>query len=347
MNSMRPVRTIAAALLVASIAVAGCSTRDTSPPGDAAKSIAVPATPAPDQPISDQPAPRSPVNRPPGTAEAVATAVSFMRREVGMARPVAGPFRRTGATTGQVDIHASSSPSADVVTVASNPVTTVSLQRLRTGWYVTGTRTPAIKVLSPQPRDAVRSPVGVLGVAPAAIEGQVRVRVTRDRYGKDIELGSGSFTADGAGAGGEFSGEIAFARPSRRAGSVVFTVGAGGNGQVAAATVVRVRFATSQPPRILQVGTTPKLSERDGRLLLPDRLEVEVLATGADRARLVLTPTGNAAAYYSEVVAESTPAEDGLWLVWRPHDGVIGSLSVQVTGPGGSARHDIGDVYHE
>jgi hypothetical protein len=78
MNSMRPVRTIAAALLVASIAVAGCSTRDTSPPGDAARSIAAPATPAPDQPISDQPAPRSPVNRPPSTAEAVATAVSFM-----------------------------------------------------------------------------------------------------------------------------------------------------------------------------------------------------------------------------------------------------------------------------
>jgi hypothetical protein len=345
MNSMRPVRTIAAALLVASIAVAGCSTRDISPPGDAA-SIAAPATPALDQPASDQPAPRPPVNRPPSTAEAVATAVSFMRREVGMAHPVAGPFRRTGATTGQVDIHASSSPSADVVAVDGEPVTTVSLQRLRTVWYVTGTRSSAIKVLSPQPRDAVRSPVGVLGVAPAAIEGRVRVRVTRDRYGKDIELGSGSFTADGAGSGGEFSGEIAF-RPSGTAGSVVFTVDAGGNGQVAAATVVRVRFATSQPPRILQVGTTPKLSEMHGRLLLPDRLEVEVLATGADRARLVLTPTGNAAAYYSEVVAEATPAEDGLWLVWRPHDGVIGSLSVQVTGPGGSARHDIGDVYHE
>jgi hypothetical protein len=183
MNSMRPVRTIAAALLVASVAVAGCSTRDTSPPGDAAPSTAAPATPAPDQPTSDQPtsdqpAPRPPVARPPSTAEAVATAVSFMRREVGMAHPVAGPFRRTGATTGQVDIHASSSPSADVVAVDGEPVTTVSLQRLRTVWYVTGTRTPAIKVLSPQPQDALRSPVGVLGVAPAAIEGQVRVRVT-------------------------------------------------------------------------------------------------------------------------------------------------------------------------
>ena len=105
--------------------------------------------------------------------------------------------------------------------------------------------------------------------------------------------------------------------------------------------------ATSQPPRILQVATHPKLSEMHGRLLLPDRVEVEVLATGVDRARLVLTPTGTAAAYYSKVVAEATPAEDGLWLVWHPDDGVIGSLTIQVTGPGGSARHDIGDIYHE
>ena len=290
---MRPVRTIAAALLVASVAVAGCSTRDTSPPSHAAPAAADPATPAPDQPTSDQPTPRPPVTRPPSTAEAVATAVSFMRREVGMARPVAGPFRRTGATTGQVDIHASSSPSADVVTVAAEPVTTVSLQRLRTVWYVTGTRTPAIQVISPQPRDAVRTPVGVLGVAPAAIESQVRVRVTRDRYGKDIELGSGSLTADNSGAGGEFSGEIAFARPSGTAGSVVFTVDAGGNGQVAAATVVRVRFATSPPPRILQVATHPKLSEMNGRLLLPDRVEVEVLATGVDRAPDLYEPKVN------------------------------------------------------
>jgi glucose/arabinose dehydrogenase len=173
MNSMRPVRTIAAALLVASVAVAGCSTRDTSPPSDAAPAAAAPTTPAPDQPTPDQPTRRPPMARPPSTA------------------------------------------------------------------------------------------------------------------------------------------------------------------------------ATSQPPRILQVATHPKLSEMNGRLLLPDRVEVEVLATGVDRARLVLTPTGTAAAYYSKVVAETTPAEDGLWLVWHPFDGAIGSLTIQVAGPGGSARHDIGDVYHE
>jgi glucose/arabinose dehydrogenase len=173
MNSMRAIRTIAAALLVASVAVAGCSTRDTSPPSDAAPAAAAPTTPAPDQPTPDQPTRRPPMARPPSTA------------------------------------------------------------------------------------------------------------------------------------------------------------------------------ATSQPPRILQVATHPKLSEMNGRLLLPDRVEVEVLAAGVDRARLVLTPTGTAAAYYSKVVAETTPAEDGLWLVWHPFDGAIGSLTIHVTGPGGSARHAIGDVYHE
>src|SRR4029450_11927523 len=82
--------------------------------------------------------------------------------------------------------------------------------------------------------------------------------------------------------------------------------------------------ATSQPPRILQVATHPKLSEMNGRLLLPDRVEVEGLATGVDRARLGRTPTGTAAAYSSKVVAETPPAEDGLWLVWHPFDGAIG-----------------------
>jgi hypothetical protein len=176
MNSMRPIRTIAAALLVASIAVAGCSTRDTSHPGDVAPTPPTATLLAPDQPTPDQPTRWPPMAGPPSTAEAV---------------------------------------------------------------------------------------------------------------------------------------------------------------------------ATSQPPRILQVATHPKLSEMHGRLLLPDRVEVEVLATGVDRARLVLTPTGTDAAYYSKVVAETTPAEDGLWLVWHPFDGAIGSLTIQVTGPGGSARHAIGDVYHE
>ena len=180
---MRPVRTIAAALLIASVAVAGCSTRDTSPPSDAAPAAAAPTTPAPDQPTPNQPTPNQPTPDQP-------------------------------------------------------------------------TRRPPM------------------------------------------------------------------ARPPSTA-------------------------ATSQPPRILQVATHPRLSEMNGRLLLPDRVEVEVLATGVDRARLVLTPTGTAAAYYSKVVAETTPAEDGLWLVWHPFDGAIGSLTIQVTGPGGSARHDIGDVYHE
>src|SRR5918994_5260088 len=173
MNSMRPIRTIAAALLVASVAVAGCSTRDTSPPSDAAPAAAAPTTPPPDQPTPDQPTRRPPMARPPSTP------------------------------------------------------------------------------------------------------------------------------------------------------------------------------ATSQPPRILQVATHPKLSEMNGRLLLPDRVEVEVLATGVDRARLVLTPTGTAAAYYSKVVAETTPAEDGLWLVWHPFDGAIGSMTIQVTGPRGAPRPAIGDGYHE
>jgi hypothetical protein len=95
---MCPICSIATVLLVASVALVGCGSRDgdqagpdTGPPASAPVTVA-PTTPAPP--------------RPPNTAEAVATATSFMRREVGMAQPLAGPFRWTGARTGQVDIRA-------------------------------------------------------------------------------------------------------------------------------------------------------------------------------------------------------------------------------------------------
>jgi hypothetical protein len=61
-----------------------------------------------------------------------------MCREVGMLDPVAGPFRLTGARTGQVDIRARIPQDANPL---RGPVTTISLQRLTKVWYVLGTRT--------------------------------------------------------------------------------------------------------------------------------------------------------------------------------------------------------------
>ena len=59
-------------------------------------------------------------------------------------------------------------------------------------------------------------------------------------------------------------GQVAFRRPTAASGSVVFTRASEHNGEVTSATVVRIRFATGQPPQILDVRTTPALREREG-----------------------------------------------------------------------------------
>jgi ribosomal protein L35AE/L33A len=59
-------------------------------------------------------------------------------------------------------------------------------------------------------------------------------------------------------------GQVAFRRPTAASGSVVFTRASEHNGEVTSATVVRIRFATGQPPQVLDVRTTPALREREG-----------------------------------------------------------------------------------
>jgi hypothetical protein len=338
MSTMRPIRTIATAataLLLAGVAVAGCGRsqpdQPTTPTARSPAATAAPTTPAPPT-----------ITRPPTAAQAVATAISYLRREVGMADPVAGPFRPTGARTGQIDVRARIPGDANPLT---GPVTTVSLQRLRSVWYVLGARTPTIRIVNPKPQDSIRSPVEVMGAAQAAVEGQVRVLVTADRYGKDTELGSGTLSGGAYGAGGEFAGQIPFRRPPAKTGSVVVTTASGHNGEVWAATVVRIRFASSQPPQILSVRMSPQPPTKDGRLLVPNTVTIQVTATRADRARLVCTWTGTAAAFYSRVVAEDTTPANGLRLLWHPEG--YGDLTLQVVGPGGTVTRELGSFYHQ
>jgi hypothetical protein len=337
MTTMRPIRAIATGLLVASLALAGCATREPTTPGSSAAPTTVAPTTTPPSPPTPSPEPPGTSAQPPSPAEAVASAVAFLRREVGMTGmtdPVAGPFRWTGARTGQVDIRARGY--ADV-NPPRGPVTTVSLQRLRTVWYVLGTRTTAIGVVSPRPQDPIRSPVELL----VSAQGRVHVRITQDRYGKDLELGSGDLVPHYDSS--DLNGQVTFRSPSGPTGSVVLTMASGHEGQPVCATVVRVRLATSQPPRIEAVRAIPQLSTKDGIVQLPAVVTFQVTATRAERARLIYTPTGTGAAWYAQVVAQDSTASNGLRLTWAPK-GAWGQLAVEVLGPGGTARHDIGQV---
>jgi hypothetical protein len=243
---MRRVRIAFIALLLGGI-VAGCSASNR--PNPATTGDRPSATPTPTT-VQDRGAGQVTDTTPDGTAnhgrpstsEAVATAVAYMRREVGMRDPAAGPFRWTGPATGRVEIHPRVGEGGQAVT---GPITVVSLQRLTSVWYVVGTQTPNIGVTQPRPLTKITSPVRVAGRA-LAFEGTVQVRITEDRYGRDILLGSGSVTG-----GGDmlrpFAGQIGFRYPVGGTGSILFAERSAANGDVLAATVIRVRFASAPP----------------------------------------------------------------------------------------------------
>jgi len=234
MSAMRPVRSAFIALLLGGVIATGCSAGNRPDHTTASGTPATTAT-ARDRTV-DSSTPTQTVR--PSTAEAVATAVAYMRREVGMRDPVAGPFRWTGPTTGQVDVHPRFGEGQQPL---SGPITVVSLKRLASTWYVLGTQTSTIRVTQPEPSAHIASPVRVAGRA-LAFEGAVQVQVTQDRYGKDILLGSGSVTG-----GGDmlrpFDGQISFRAPTGTTGSIIFAELSAANGEVSRATVIRVRFS--------------------------------------------------------------------------------------------------------
>jgi hypothetical protein len=249
---MRQVRIAFIALLVAGI-VAGCTA------GDRHHRAATDATPAASptttleaagQQVGTAPAPAA-TNRAGGSTAAagpVATAVAYMHREVGMRGPVGGGFRQTGQNDGYVDVHPRGVP-------GGRPVTQVYLQRLTSGtWYVLATRASNINVGEPWSQAKVSSPVRVAGRA-QAFEGNVQVRVTADRYGTDVLLGSGNVTGGGD-AMRPFSGRISFRQSTSGSGSVIFAERNAIDGDVLAATVVRVQLGATPPfPGIYEIRT--------------------------------------------------------------------------------------------
>jgi Immunoglobulin-like domain of bacterial spore germination len=260
---MRQLRFAFIALLIGGI-MTGCSAGDRPNRATAGgASAATPTTslaPVEDPGVSTAPAASTPGagaptptagQRSPSTAEAVATATAYLRREVGMRDPVAGPFRWTGPATGRVEIHPRSGEGGRPL---SGPITVVSLKRLTSVWYVLGTQTANIRVNRPVGSTLVGSPASVAGRA-FTFEGSVQVRVTEDRYGTDVLLGTGHVTG-----GGDmlrpFAGQISFARPAGDTGSIIFAERSAANGDVLAATVVRVRLSAAPPfPGIWEIRT--------------------------------------------------------------------------------------------
>jgi hypothetical protein len=176
------------------------------------------------------------VSHRPTTAEAVSTVRAYMTREVGMLNPVAGSFAWTGTNTGEVTVRPRLKGNAQL-----GPATVVSVTRLRTVWYVDGTRTDGITVDRSALTRRLGSPVRLAGSLTDG--GSWRVTVTQDRYGPDVRLGGSPIDPY---ASGRFDMTVA-ARATSSTGSVIFSQDAGAGRGTLRATVVRVRFAPAPP----------------------------------------------------------------------------------------------------
>jgi hypothetical protein len=121
-----------------------------------------------------------------------------------------------------------------------------------------------------------------------------------------------------------------------------------GSGGLIQAAAVRVQFAASPGPRILQMTTSPRLQPLEGGfwLELPKgagTVVFSVKATNTQRVRFVLTPTGTGTGSYGELLGEDRSPADGFTLVWRyPSQGLSAHLGIQAIGPGGTAGKTFG-----
>jgi hypothetical protein len=234
---MRPIRSLLVALAVAAVALAGCSQGDATGDGGSAATT----TAAGPTSTAAGPAGATATTRP-GAEGAVAAGRAFLRVEVGMGELVAGPFKATGADTGEVSYRLKYGEGGRPMP-AGAPQTTVRLQRYANGWAVTGTSTRNIVVSDPARFERIASPVAVAGKA-SAFEGTVAVRVTEDRAGKDRTLGQGVVTGSGTAELGPFSGQVGFGKPSAAAGWVLFYTESEAEGVgILEATALRIRFA--------------------------------------------------------------------------------------------------------
>jgi hypothetical protein len=284
--------------------------------------------------------PRNP-DRTDGSA-AVATARTFLARELGMTEMIAGPFRSTGARTGEVGFRHKFGEGRRLLPQTGPYAVVVRLQSLPAGWWVLGVDGRSIQVTSPARLQRISSPLTVRGKA-EVYEGSLYFKVTQDRPGRDLVLGEGLVDGSASTQPGDL-GQLRFRQPTSTApGWIVFYDAAtDGSDGILQATAVRVRFATATlAPQILSVTTTPKLALEGGWLELPPgagTVRFSVSATHTQRVRFVLTPTGTDVADYAKLLGEDRTPADGFTLTWHyPSDGLSAHLDIQAIGPGGSA----------
>jgi hypothetical protein len=352
MRRIRPLLVAGTLVLAAAIGTTVALTTRQAPTATAASPAGSHAAAAADPTTSPTPTtPKTPATPDRGEgAKAVATARNFLARELGMTNMVAGPFRSTGAGTGEVGFRHKYGEGRRLLPQTGPYAVVVRLQRLPAGWWVLGVDGRSIQITSPTRLQRISSPLAVRGTAPDVYEGTLYFKVTQDRPGRDLVLGQGFVDGSASTRPGDL-GTLRFRQPaSTTPGWVIFYDAAndGSNG-IIQATMVRVQFAAATPaPRILEVTTSPRLRTLEGGfwLELPQgegKVVFSVKATNAQRVRFTLTPTGTETGPYAQLLGEDRDPSDGFTLVWRyPSDGLSAHLDIQAIGPGGTTDKNFG-----
>lgn len=177
------------------------------------------------------------------------TTRAFATEYLGMSAPVLGSFEATGANTGTMRVRANRR-----VRIG----TTLTLERSGADgpWTVTAAKAENIAVTTPARLAAIGSPVRVTGRA-QAFEGTVNVEVREDGMRSGSSLGT-SFVTGASDTMAPFEGTVAFRRPSKTAGAVLFIEHSAEDGSPLVATVVRVRFGGRGAPAAVTTTTTAR-----------------------------------------------------------------------------------------
>jgi hypothetical protein len=305
-----------------------------SPAGQPAASPAAAASDPTTSPTPTTPKTPDPPDRG-DEAKAVATARAFLDRELAMTNMIAGPFRSTGARTGEVGFRHKYGEGRRLLPQTGPSAVVVRLQRLPAGWWVLGVGGRSIQITSPARLQRISSPLTVRGAAPDVYEGTLYFKVTQDRPGRDQVLGQGFVDGRASTNPGDL-GRLRFRQPtSTGPGWVIFyDASSDGSNGIVQATMVRVRFAAATPaPRILGVTTSPRLRTLEGGWLeLPPgagTVVISVNATHAHRVRFTLTPTGNETGPYGKLLGEDRTPADGFTLIWHyPNEPLSAHLSI-------------------
>jgi len=353
MRRIRPLLVAGTLVLAAGIGTTVALTTRQAPTATAASPAGQPAASpaaASDPTTSPTPTTPPPPRKPDGSGEAakaVATARAFLARELGMTEMVAGPFRSTGARTGEVGFRHKYGEGRRLLPQTGPYAVVVRLQRLPAGWWVLGVQGRSIQITSPTRLQRISSPLTVRGTA-EVYEGTLYFKVTQDRPGPDLLLGQGFVDGRASTRPGDL-GTLRFRQPaSTGPGWVTFyDAAADGSNGIIQATMVRVQFAAATPaPRILEVTTTPRLRTLEGWLELPrgaGTVVLSVKATDTQRVRFTLTPTGTETGPYAKLLGEDRTPADGFTLVWRyPAEGLSAHLGIEAIGPGGTANKTFG-----